>query len=112
MRYCIFLTLVLMGLAWPGVASAEDSHTVNIVERSDDDLVLVQLRLGRAVLNESMTGYLVKNHLLLPLSQVAEALQFPIKVSAPEGQAEGWFLTPDNSFTLDAARHEVVVAGK
>ena len=48
---------------------------------------------------------------MLPLRQVAEALEFPMKVNTPEGRAEGWFLDIANSFTLDAARHEVVIAG-
>jgi len=110
-RWFLFFVLVLTVLALPAVYAEDAARLVNIVERSDDDLVLVQLRLGRIVLNESLPGYLTKNHLMLPLGQIAEALQFPIKVNPPEGQADGWFLDPANNFTLDAARHEVVISG-
>ena len=110
-RYFILLIVGFAGLARAHAAGAAESRAVPVVERSDDDLVLVQLRLGRLILNESLPGYLVKNHLILPLGQVAQALEFPIRVNAPEGQAEGWFLDPANHFTLDAARREVVIAG-
>ncbi|MDE3059931.1 MAG: hypothetical protein KGJ06_02850, partial [Pseudomonadota bacterium] len=112
----ILLLLAAAGLGAPCAAAdapaSADSHALTLVERPDDDLVLVDLRLGKTTLAESITGYTNKTSLMLPLGQLANALQFAIKVSPREGQAEGWFLSIDNGFTLDVARREAVVSGK
>lgn len=84
---------------------------VQVIERPDDDLVLVSLQIERVTLADSITGYANKSGLMLPLGQVAQALEFPIKVTPQEGQAEGWIYREDNHFALDAARREVVANG-
>src|SRR5690606_5449797 len=78
-------------------------------DTSEDDLILAQVKLGREVLADALPGYSDRGRLLLPLGQLAELLQFPIRVSPGEGRAEGWFLSRDRRFLLDMARREVIV---
>lgn len=85
---------------------------VHFVSRSDDELVLLELRAGRSTLRDSVPGYATKSGLLLPLSPLMEAVQFPIKIFQREGQAEGWFLQRSNHFSLDATRGEVILHGE
>jgi len=82
------------------------------IKRSDDDLVLVDIIGGGQTLAQGVTGYVSKGSVMLPLGQLTEALEFPIKVSVREGIAHGWSYKEDNLFSLDMARREVVLAGK
>ncbi len=88
------------------------SPQYSVVTRSDDDLVLAELRIDRTVLHDAVAGYISKSGLVLPLSQIAQLLEFAIKVSPQEGQAEGWIINPENKFSLDVARSEYVLSGK
>ena len=81
------------------------------VTRSEDDLVLLTIRADGATLAESVPGYADKGMLLLPLGQIAEAIEFPIKIAAADGTANGWFYRENNLFSLDIARAEVTIDG-
>jgi hypothetical protein len=93
-------------------AQEEVRAPIEMVEHSDDDLVLVQLRIGRTALADGIQGYTTKSGLLLPLGQIAQALQLPIKVTAQEGKAEGWAINPDNRIIVDVARRQATIGGK
>ena len=82
------------------------------VERPDDQLLLLELRLGRLTLHEAVVAYLDRDRLLLPLGEVARALDLAIEVDPGSGTANGWFLREDRLFSLDLRRGEVVVEGR
>ncbi|UCH73107.1 MAG: hypothetical protein JSU82_12155 [Rhodospirillales bacterium] len=82
------------------------------VSRPDDQLYILELRLRQLVLSDGIFGYVDRSVLLLPLGQLADALEFPISVDPAEGRAEGWFLSENRIFSLDVARREVVVEGR
>lgn len=107
-RHCLQAWITLLVLASYDAYAAP----IAMVDRSDDDLVLVGLHIDRAILADSMTGYANKSGLMLPLGQVTQALQFPVRVIAQEGQADGWIFSGDNRFTLDVGRQEITIGGK
>ena len=82
------------------------------VERSDEDLLVLEMRLRDFVLSDGLTGYRWEGGVLLPLGSVMQALDFAIAVRPGEGRAEGWFLQEDRRFSLDLARAAVTVEGK
>ncbi len=82
------------------------------VQRSDDQLYILELRLKNWVLSEGLFGYAEEGGLLLPLGETARALEFPISVDPLTGRANGWFLSENRLFSLDIARREVVVEGR
>jgi hypothetical protein len=88
----------------------ENSKALDAFTRSEDDLVLVDITVDDVTLMQSVPGYAAKNGLVLPLGQLAEAVEFPIKI-AKEGTAKGWFYYEDNRFALDVAKHEVTIGG-
>ncbi len=100
----------------PGASSSlgpgQTSAPLRPVERSDDDLVILEVRLGSHVLSDGMIGFLHRGGLLLPLGEMMRALDFPIAVDPSSGQAQGWFLSEDRLFALDLAREQVVVYGE
>lgn len=82
------------------------------VSRSDDDLLILELRLRSFVLGDAIEGYLEGGGLLLPLGDFTRALDFPISIEPESGHAEGWFLDENRLFALDLQRREVIVMGR
>jgi len=82
------------------------------VQSNDDNLMILEARLGNFTLTDGMIGYLNQGSLLLPLSEFAELLDLAIGVSPGTGTAEGWFLRENRLFSLDVNRGTVVIDGK
>ena len=82
------------------------------VTRPDEDLLILQLRFKQFTLKDAFVGYLNDGGLLLPLGEFVRALDFPITVEPESGRANGWFLGENRLFSLDLARHEVIIEGK
>lgn len=111
---CLLSSVIAITLPHTGHAQSDTSpahHPIQMVERPDDDLVLLTLRIGRTTLTEGLSGYSNKSGLMLPLGQLAQALELSIKATPQEGQAEGWIGNTDNDFSLDVGRQEVIING-
>lgn len=94
-------------LPTPPPTSARPHAPIN-----DDGLLILELRIGRAILSDTFIGYSKKNKLMLPLASLAESLQLPIRMDLPIGQASGWFPTEEQTFKLDARRRIVTREGR
>jgi len=88
------------------------------VEPSTDNIPgydsrLIQLRLDYPKAPDGSIEALVHSSgYMLPLSQLFQLLGFPIKVSAGEALADGWFVRANQNFVLDASKGEAIVGGK
>ncbi len=85
---------------------------LNIEKRSDDEMYILEVRLGKFLLSDGALSYGNKNSVILPLSEVAAFLEFPIEVNAKEGYAEGWFISENRIFYLDLNKKEIIIAGE
>lgn len=81
-------------------------------ERSDDELLILQMLLGSYILSEGIFGYPKQGSLILPLTDVVDILDFPIEVDPENGRAEGWFIDENRLFSLDLSASQVVIAGE
>lgn len=81
-------------------------------DRSDDELLILRMTLKSFILSEGMFGYPKQGSLILPLTDVVAALDFPIEVDPENGRAEGWFIEENRLFSLDLAASKVVIAGE
>lgn len=81
-------------------------------KRSDEELLILQMTLGKLILRDAVFGYPKQGSLILPLTEVVDALEFPITVDAENGRAQGWFLSESRLFSLDLAAGKVVIAGE
>ncbi len=79
---------------------------------TDDDLFLVALRLGNLDLAQDITAYQTPAGLCIDLAQTVEALEFPIKVNIADGKADGWFLSEERTFSLNARSKTITINGK
>lgn len=88
----------------------------SVVERSEDDLLILELTVNDALRSRALLGYLPETadlrEALLPLSGLSRLLSFAIDVDTVGGVAQGWFLRENNVFQLDLARQVVLVKGQ
>lgn len=118
-RFALAPTILVLVLAILGQPAAsqpgekgQDYSPIVPVERSDEELLILQMRFGRYILSDGIIGYIHRGGVLLSLDEVARALEFPITVDLGAGQATGWFLNKNRRFSLDVARREIVVEGR
>lgn len=89
-----------------------DLNASQIVHRSIEEELLLEMQLGGEILADAMPGYLNGSSLLLPLRYVAEVLEFPIGVDPAAGTASGWFIKENKLFYINVNRATVVVEGR
>ncbi len=80
-------------------------------EATEAEELIFELRLNNLVLAEAFPALLRGSTLLLPLGDLARALEFSIREDTRAGRADGWFLRESRLFSLDAGRREVVLDG-
>ena len=84
------------------------------VERPEDSKLILELVLDdrTTVLTSELEAWQVNETLLIPLGKFAQLLRFPIKVDTGSGTASGWFLSPDNKFSLSYPYKDAQIGGK
>ncbi len=87
-------------------------HAQPEIEISEDAFIVLVAKLGHATLFDELFGYLYDDSVLVPLSLIVEALEFPIEVNPAEGLADGWFLSENRRFTLNLNAREVIIEGQ
>ena len=108
------LATVLLGVLTPavlaGTVSSQDALAP--VERPAEDALVLALVLDRWILRDAVLAYSDAGEVVLPLGQMAAALDFAISVDPASGRAEGWFLAENRRFFLDVGSQQVFVEGK
>ncbi|QOY93888.1 carboxypeptidase regulatory-like domain-containing protein [Massilia sp. UMI-21] len=79
---------------------------------SEDNLVLLEVRLGNQILSEAINGYEIGRDVYLPLGDMARLLTLAIRVTPGEGRASGYILSEDRAFSLDVPGRLLEVAGR
>lgn len=79
-----------------------DKPLMDAVERTDDDLLITSLYLGKILLRDDLLAYESQGNgdYFVPLQDIILALDLPITVNLDEGTAKGWFLDEKNIFDL------------
>jgi hypothetical protein len=90
-----------------------DNVFTDIVERSDDSLLIFEFKIGKIRVSEALLTYedFDTGDYYVPLGDVLEALEFPIEVDNDAGSAQGWFIRAGNDFALSLGDKSVVVRG-
>ncbi len=63
------------------------------------------------VFTEALPALFNHNQLLVPLEQLADVLEFNIKVDIEQGMAEGWYITEENQIQIDLNKQILTVNG-
>lgn len=90
------------------------SSGFELVERSDDDLLILEVIIDGERRSRGVVAYqdYINNTLLLPLTELSEALNFHIQTTPEEGLASGFFIQEANTFSLNMQQQEVTVLGE
>ncbi|QDG51402.1 hypothetical protein FIV42_11815 [Persicimonas caeni] len=87
--------------------SGKSPETMALVDRPDEQFVIVEVRVPKLILAQDMPGYYDGERLFVPLWMFVDIVEFPIDVDVEEGRAKGWFLSKDRAFDLDLRRGTV-----
>ena len=112
MRSSRFVLFLLLGVLLSPLGLANDPESEqNALRLDEDSLVILQLRLEKFTLTDSLIGYLHSHGVLLSLSDLVDTLEFSITIDADAGRAQGWFMRESKGFHLEMQRHEIVISG-
>lgn len=94
------------------VAQVPPSSAFKTAERSDEELLILKMTTGNFLLRDAIFGFPNQGSLILPLTDIVDAFEFPITVDVDAGTANGWFIEETRLFSLDLAARQVVIGGK
>lgn len=77
---------------------------------SDDDLLILQMRLGRYLLSDGLIGYRVGDGACVLLEDFLRAVEFAVNVD--ETGARGWYVRPEQTFILNLEKGHVETSGR
>lgn len=80
-------------------------------QASEANMVLLEVRLGKTVLSDAVTGLELGRDVYLPLGEMARLLTLAIRVTPEEGRASGYILSEQRNFSLDVERSAVDIGG-
>ncbi len=81
-------------------------------QQSEDNLVLLEVRLGNQLLSDAVTGYEIGRDVFLPLGEMARLLTLAIRVTPGEGRASGYIISESRGFSLDVPGGVADIAGR
>jgi len=116
LRAFVLMLFVMVFILGPPFAKPSFATSFSVVERSEDELLILELYVNGSIRSRAVLGYLTQNSdlqgALLPLAVLSDVLSYAIDVDAAAGAAEGWFLRENNVFQLDLKRGTVLVGGE
>ncbi|WP_409265671.1 hypothetical protein [Massilia sp. BHUDP2] len=81
-------------------------------QQSEDNLVLLEVRLGNQLLSDAVSGYEIGRDVFLPLGEMARLLTLAIRVTPGEGRASGYIISESRGFSLDVPGGVADIAGR
>ncbi|WP_455208046.1 hypothetical protein [Kaarinaea lacus] len=92
--------------------SKKSPDTLNQVPDDESALRLLEVRVGRYMLDDLISAYQVEDIILIPLGYLSELIDLSIDVDTANGTASGFIFKEERQFFLDINRGEITVAGK
>ena len=110
MAFLIPLIFVENISASPYLHSEESVFSDDI--RTDDELLILQARLGKYILSDSLIAYSNKGgSVVVAFADMVNILEFPIDVNPIDGLAEGWFISENQRLNLDIKNNNITIGG-
>jgi hypothetical protein len=108
-RSAAALLMLCMAIA---AQARQDDNQRDIVQRPDDQMLIVGVSLGSTSLHDGLIAYSDGERVFLPLLELCETLDIPIEGSVDAGTAEGWFRDESWRFVLDTNRRMLSLNGR
>lgn len=109
----LLLTLFVVTSAYAeDVTQAAKQNPIQWDQFNEDDLRILQVKLGKYELEDVITAYQTPDGLYIPLGVFSQITGLAIKVNPDKGFAEGFILDESRHFILDGRRREITISGK
>lgn len=79
---------------------------------SDENLLILSLISREVGLNQTIIGYGDGEKTLLPLGEIAQALDLALNVDVEQGTVTGWFISEDRTFSVDTGKQTIRIDGQ
>ena len=100
-------------LPMPGQTMAAGQTVANAYPAlSEDDELILEIRTQHREMTDTLTAHGLRGGVYLPLGDVARFLDLPISVSDDGHYANGWFLSPLRTLSINLRAGTVTLAGK
>src|SRR5215469_2876924 len=108
----LFWPLAFLSCIFSCGARAEEPDFMRLVDPPDDKALVLNLRLNRTPIGDSIVAYQDAKRLMLPLNGVFQALEIAITADAESGKATGFFIREDRRFVLDLAARTATLGSR
>lgn len=111
MQGCRLASIILsLGLlvATPAIATPADTQQ----QPNEDNLLILGMKVDYLTLEEVIPAYRMDSDVYLPLGILSQILDIAIRVDLGTASAEGFIISQERQFHLDAARREIVLSGQ
>ncbi|MBM9537092.1 stalk domain-containing protein [Desulfobulbus alkaliphilus] len=79
---------------------------------NDEYLLILSLICREVGLNQTIIAYGDGEKTLLPLGDIAQALDLALDVDVEQGTVSGWFISEDRTFSVDTGRQTIRIEGQ
>ena len=108
----LFLALLATNvLAGPAAGISPGGGPQEFVSRPEEDVLLLEARLGELLLTDALPAYRLDGSFLLPLGELSRLLSLALEVDVARGTAEGFVLEESRRFSLRAREGAVTISG-
>ena len=108
----LFLALLATSaLAGPASGISPGGEPQEFVSRPEEDVLLLEARLGELLLTDALPAYRLDGSFLLPLGELSRLLSLALEVDVARGTAEGFVLEESRRFSLRAREGAVTISG-
>ncbi len=105
----VFVLLFFGTLAVPTMVSYaqlpsptnNEQSPIPFVTTSEDDILVLEVRIGNNATGHGLIAYQHKDDVLLPLGELCSILELGIMVDPYTGTAQGWIIEEDRTFNLN-----------
>ena len=108
----VFLLFQLASALPPARAQNSGTRGFGAQPKDAPNLVLLEVKLDKHLLSESLTAYQFGDDVFLPLGELSKLLTIAIRTQPGEGRASGYVLDEQRGFSLDVIGREVTVNDK
>ena len=106
------LLLALLTIFSTGAARAEDAPLMHLVERPDDQALIVTVTINGASVGDGLIAYQDNGRLLVPLVALLNTLEIHVDSDPETGKAAGFFINENRRFEFDLASGTASIDGK
>lgn len=106
------LAIVLSALVIAGEPRRGFAQADSLSLEEPEDLILALTFENKFILNQGFLGVLYNGMYYLPVVELAEEFSFAVDFDSERRYLTGWYINPDNTFTIDTENQKLISKGQ